>query len=207
MITIIDEGMGNPQEISQLLEKMGHDTVVTSDPEQIRSADGIILSGVGAFGELMWALKERGLATVIKEEALTGKPLLGIQVGMQVLFTSSDELGYHQGLNLLSGHVVPITTYTGWEWLQFKHPHPLFRGLEEGEVYVEQSFQALPRNEEDVIATVSDADEGNKRVAVVARHMIMGLQFCPVKSGELGTKILHRFAHLVQEKKEREPAM
>src|SRR5690606_26483432 len=106
MIAVIDYGMGNLHSVSRALERMGFAHTVTSDPETVEKASGIILPGVGAFGDAMRELSERRLDQVIKQEAFRGKPLLGICLGMQLLFTGSEEHGYHQGLNLLPGRVV-----------------------------------------------------------------------------------------------------
>ncbi|MBA4496215.1 imidazole glycerol phosphate synthase subunit HisH [Paenactinomyces guangxiensis] len=202
MIAIIDYGMGNLHSVSKALERMGHQYVITSDPQTIRRADGLILPGVGAFGDAMHELEARGLASLIKEMALKEKPLLGICLGMQLLFTSSDEHGYHQGLNLLPGHVVQLAgdyniPHMGWNWLSFKHPHPLFQGLEEGHVYFVHSFHVQADNDEDVIGTT---DYYQTVTAVVARHQIYGMQFHPEKSGELGLQLLNRFARLTKAK-------
>lgn len=202
MIVIIDYGMGNLHSVSKALERMGHSYLITSNPEQIRRADGIILPGVGAFGDAMRELETRGLVSVLKQEALNGKPLLGICLGMQLLFTSSDEHGYHQGLNLLPGHVVKFTgdyniPHMGWNWLSFKHPHPLYRGLEEGHVYFVHSFHVLADNDEDVIGTT---DYYQTVTGIVARNNIFGMQFHPEKSGQLGLQLLNRFVRLTKVK-------
>lgn len=202
MIAVIDYGMGNLHSVSKALERMNHSCVITSDPEVIRQSDGMILPGVGAFGDAMRELETRGLVSVIKEEAQNGKPLLGICLGLQLLFTSSDEHGYHQGLNLLPGHVVRFEgdyniPHMGWNWLSFKHPHPLFRGLSEGHVYFVHSFHVQAANDEDVIATT---DYYQTVTAIVARRQIVGMQFHPEKSGELGLKLLDRFARMTQER-------
>ncbi|TCS95698.1 imidazole glycerol phosphate synthase subunit HisH [Hazenella coriacea] len=200
MISIIDYGMGNIPSISNALQRMNYSCEMTSDPERIRQASGLILPGVGAFGDAMRELEMSDLASVIKEEAMKGKPILGICLGMHLLFTSSDEFGYHQGLNLLSGHVKRFEgdyniPHMGWNWLSFKHPHPLYRGLSEGHVYFVHSFQVLADNDEDVIGTT---DYYQTVTAVVARGNIYGMQFHPEKSGQLGMQLLDRFARLAQ---------
>lgn len=200
MIAVVDYGMGNIASIIHSLQRMNYAYEITSNPERLRHAKGLILPGVGAFGDAMRELEMRGLAPVIKEEAMNGKPLLGICLGMQLLFTSSDEYGYHQGLNLLSGHVKRFKgeyhiPHLGWNWLAFKHPHPLYRGLSEGYVYFAHSFQVLADNDEDVIGTT---DYYQNVTAVVARNHIYGMQFHPEKSGQLGMQLLNRFAQLTQ---------
>lgn len=200
MIAVIDYGMGNLYSVSQALEQMGYAYEVTADPEKLVQAQGLILPGVGAFGDGMYELESRGLAKVIQQEVRQGKPILGICLGMQLLFTSSEEHGYYQGLNLLAGHVVPfqgdyLIPHVGWNWLSFKHPHPLFHGIEEGHVYFVHSYHIQADNSEDVIATT---DYYQTVTAIVSRHHIVGMQFHPEKSGELGWKLLDRFVHSTQ---------
>ncbi|AUS10076.1 imidazole glycerol phosphate synthase subunit HisH [Laceyella sacchari] len=201
MIAIIDYGMGNLHSVSKALERLGHTCIITSDPEEIACASGVILPGVGAFGDAMRELEGRGLVAAIKKAALGGKPLLGICLGMQLLFTSSDEHGLHQGLNLLPGHVVKFTgdyriPHMGWNWLSFKFPHPLFRGLEEGHVYFVHSFHVKAANPEDVIATT---DYHQPVTAIINRNQIYGMQFHPEKSGKLGLGLLDRFARIANQ--------
>ncbi|MGA8942697.1 MAG: imidazole glycerol phosphate synthase subunit HisH [Thermoactinomyces sp.] len=198
MIAIIDYGMGNLHSVSQALERRNYSVCVTSDPEMIDRADAIILPGVGAFGDAMYELGTRELDTILKEAARKDKPLLGICLGMQLLFTSSDEHGYHQGLNLLPGHVVRFEgnyniPHMGWNWLSFKHPHPFFRGVDEGYVYFVHSYYVQADNQEDVIATT---DYYQTVPAIVSRRNIYGMQFHPEKSGKLGIQLLEQFARL-----------
>ncbi len=198
MIAVIDYGMGNLHSVSKALERMNHAVSVTSDPETIIGADSIILPGVGAFGDAMYELGKRELVTVLKEASRMDKPILGICLGMQLLFTSSDEHGYHQGLNLLPGHVVRFEgdyniPHMGWNWLSFKHPHPFFRGLKEGHVYFVHSYHVMADNQEDVIATT---DYYQNVAAIVSRRKVYGVQFHPEKSGKLGLQLLGRFARL-----------
>jgi glutamine amidotransferase len=201
MIAIIDYGMGNIYSLEKALERLGHEVIITSDPGELRRADALILPGVGAFGNAMRELEARELADIIKAEATRGKPILGICLGMQLLFTSSDEHGYHQGLNLLPGHVVrfegdyPIP-HMGWNWLTFRHPHKLFRGLSEGHVYFVHSYHVRAANEEDVIAVT---DYHQPVTAIAARGNIIGMQFHPEKSGELGLALLDRFGRMARD--------
>lgn len=202
MIAILDYGLGNLHSVSKALEALGHAYLVTTEPAEIRKAEGIILPGVGAFGDGMKGLAETGLDRLLKEEAFAGKPILGICLGMQLLFTSSDEHGYHQGLNLLPGHVRKLEVddvipHMGWNWLQFKHPHRLYRGLEEGHVYFVHSYYVDAVNEDDVIGTT------NYHLtipAIVARGNVVGMQFHPEKSGELGLQLLDRFVTQIIQK-------
>lgn len=200
MIAVIDYGMGNLHSVSRALERMGFAYTVTSDPESIEEASGIILPGVGAFGDAMRELAERNLVGVIKREAFKGKPLLGICLGMQLLFTGSEEHGHHQGLNLLPGRVVRLEgdfniPHMGWNHLTFTQFHPLLYGLEEGYVYFVHSYHVLPDNPEDILAVT---DYHRQVTAIVGRNRIFGMQFHPEKSGVLGRELLRRFASLCE---------
>ncbi|MFC4077494.1 imidazole glycerol phosphate synthase subunit HisH [Salinithrix halophila] len=199
MIAIIDYGMGNLYSVSQALSRMGFQSCITDDPAVIRDADGVILPGVGAFGDAMMELNKRNLVEVIREIVLTeNKPFLGICLGMQLLFTSSDEYGYHQGLHLLPGHVKKFEgdyhiPHIGWNALRFMGPHPLLKEVEEGYVYFVHSFFVVPDNSEDVLAVT---DYYQDVPAVVGRNRLFGMQFHPEKSGDVGQQLLKRFASL-----------
>ncbi|PTM56636.1 imidazole glycerol phosphate synthase subunit HisH [Desmospora activa] len=200
MIGVIDYGMGNLYSVSRALERMGHSARIIADPEEVRQVDGLILPGVGAFGDAMLELKKRGLVEAIRE-ASAEKPLLGICLGMQLLFTSSDEHGYHQGLNLFSGHVKRLEgdiniPHMGWNQLQFNGPHPLLKGVEEGYAYFVHSHRVLPDNREDVLAVT---DYHQNVTAIVGRHQLFGMQFHPEKSGKVGIRLLDNFAQLCRE--------
>lgn len=199
MIAIIDYGMGNLHSVSKAVERLGYQTVVTADPAVIAGADGAILPGVGAFGDAMANLRETGLDEVTKTYASSGKPLLGICLGMQLLFDESEEYGTHQGLGLLPGKVVRFSgsfkiPHMGWNKLEFKQDgSPLLKGLEEGHVYFVHSFHVKTGREEDLIAS---CDYYGDVTAVVGRNQLFGMQFHPEKSGELGMKLLGNFLRL-----------
>lgn len=198
MIAIFDYGMGNLHSVSKALERLGCDVEVTSDPERIMAADGAILPGVGAFGDAMANLRDTGLADTVRNYAASGKPLLGICLGMQLLFTESEEHGLHQGLNLLPGRVVRFqgeykVPHMGWNELSFRQPSPLFEGLEPGHVYFVHSYHVLPDRQEDLLATT---DYYQQVTAIVGRGSVFGMQFHPEKSGELGMALLQRFVNL-----------
>lgn len=202
MIALIDYGMGNLHSVSKALHQMGYETIITDDPQVMRKAMGLILPGVGAFGDAMYELSKRQLVGEIQQLARAGKPLLGICVGMQLLFTSSEEHGFHQGLNLLPGNVVKfrgdyLVPHMGWNWLNFLQPHPLFQGLEEDYVYFVHSYYVQTDNQEDVVATT---EYHQSVAAVVAHDHIFGMQFHPEKSGQLGRQLLKRFAQICEEK-------
>lgn len=200
MIGVIDYGINNLYSVCRALERLGHPSRIISDPEEIRRVNGLILPGVGAFGDAMLELKKRELVQAIKE-ASTQKPLLGICLGMHLLFASSDEHGYHQGLNLLPGHVKRLEgdiliPHMGWNHLRFNGPHPLLKGVDEGYAYFVHSYRVLPDNPEDVLAVT---DYHQKVTAIVGRHHFFGMQFHPEKSGKVGQQLLQNFAQLCRE--------
>jgi glutamine amidotransferase len=200
LIAIIDYGMGNLHSVSKAVERIGCEVIVTSDPEQILAADGAILPGVGAFGDAMANLRETGLVDTVQTYAARGKPLLGICLGMQLLFTESEEHGLHQGLNLLPGRVVRFqgnykVPHMGWNELSFLQASPLFDGLEQGHVYFVHSYYALPERSEDLLAVT---DYHQPVTAMVGRGSLFGMQFHPEKSGDLGMALLKRFVELAE---------
>lgn len=200
MIAIIDYGMGNLHSVSKAVERLGREAVVTSSPEEILAADGAILPGVGAFGDAMSNLRETGLDAVTKQYAASGKPLLGICLGMQLLFDESEEHGKHEGLGLLPGRVVRFrgdykVPHMGWNELTFeRRESPLFEGLKPGHVYFVHSYHALPERREDLLATT---DYHQPVTAIVGRGSLYGMQFHPEKSGDLGMALLRNFVGLV----------
>ncbi len=199
MIAIVDYGVGNLFSLKSSVAAIGATATVTGDADVIRSADKILLPGVGAFGDAAKALRESGLAAVVIEEAEKGKPLLGICLGMQLLFERSYEYGIHEGLGLIPGEVRSITEvipadlkvpHIGWNALSFPRESSLFRYIKEGDfVYFVHSFAGFSC-EESVIAT---AEYGAPLVAAVQRGNVYGCQFHPEKSGDVGLKILRAF--------------
>ncbi|ULL19360.1 imidazole glycerol phosphate synthase subunit HisH [Paenibacillus sp. H1-7] len=198
MIAIIDYGMGNLHSVSKAVERLGFEAVITSDEAQILAADGAILPGVGAFGDAMEQLRASGLDGAVGRFAATGKPLLGICLGMQLLFSKSEEHGSHEGLNLLPGQVVRFrgsykVPHMGWNRLQFKQPSPLFSGIEEGHVYFVHSYHVQPEQPSDLLATT---DYHQQVTAIVGRGNVYGMQFHPEKSGSIGMQLLGNFLAL-----------
>ncbi|WP_282938901.1 imidazole glycerol phosphate synthase subunit HisH [Paenibacillus sp. RC67] len=198
MIAIIDYGMGNLHSVSKAVERLGYEAVITSDEQQIMAADGAILPGVGAFGDAMEHLRESQLDGTVKRFAETGKPLLGICLGMQLLFSRSEEHGSHEGLNLLPGSVVRFqgsykVPHMGWNRLQFVQQSPLFKGIEEGHVYFVHSFHVQPEQSSDLLATT---DYYQQVTAIVGRNQVYGMQFHPEKSGSIGMRLLGNFLEL-----------
>lgn len=200
MIAIVDYGVGNLFSLRCSLDSLGLETVVTSDAGVIGNADRIILPGVGAFGDAAAKLRESGLDRVVIAQAKEGKPLLGICLGMQLLFEKSYEFGEHEGLGLLHGSVVPMQgtipqslkiPQMGWNALIRKKNHPLLKSVREGDcVYFVHSYYAADC-QESLIATT---EYGVELTAVVAKANVMGCQFHPEKSGAVGLGILSAFA-------------
>ena len=203
MIAIIDYGVGNLFSLKSSFAAIGAEAVVTADPTVIRSADRVILPGVGAFEDAARKLQESGMADLLKEQAATGKPIMGICLGMQLLFDKSYEYGEHQGLGLIPGSVRPIADvipagykipHIGWNALRFTgEKHPLFRYLKEGDcVYFVHSYYAT----ECAPAVIATAEYGADLTAAVALNNVCGCQFHPEKSGEVGLSILRAFCEL-----------
>jgi glutamine amidotransferase len=209
MIGIVDYGMGNLFSVSKALERLGAEYVITSDKQALMSADALLLPGVGAFRDAMLHLNEDGLANTIKEFAKTGKPLLGICLGMQLLFEDSDENGITEGLKLLPGSVRRFSGKTaegegykvphmGWNKLQFVKESPLLEGLDEDFVYFVHSYFVNAKESDVLLAKASYHEEVS---AVVGRGNIFGMQFHPEKSSKLGMALLTNFLKLAQERK------
>lgn len=204
MIAIIDYGVGNLFSLCSSLQCIGAEAVVTPDPAVIRAADRIILPGVGAFADAAEKLRATGLDQVLLEEAARGKKIMGICLGMQMLFEESFEYGIHKGLGLIPGRVVPMAGYIpeglkiphiGWNPLILKgeEKHPLLKYVEEGDcVYFVHSYFATDC-QESVIAT---AEYGKELTAAVAKGNVMGCQFHPEKSGKVGLSILKAFCEM-----------
>ena len=203
MIAIIDYGVGNLFSLESSFAFIGQKAIVTSDRDVIAKADHLILPGVGAFEDAARKLRESGLDRVVMEETQAGKPLLGICLGMQMLFETSYEYGKHPGLGLIKGSIKPIrdvipqelkVPHIGWNALSFTgEKHPLFRYLKEGDhVYFVHSYYGADC-EESIIAT---AEYGATLTAAVADRNVMGTQFHPEKSGEVGLSILRAFCEM-----------
>jgi glutamine amidotransferase len=199
MIAIIDYGVGNLFSLCSSLKAIGAEAEVTSDPEKIRNAGKIILPGVGAFGDAIKKLNDTGLDKIVIEEANKGKKLMGICLGMQLLFEKSYEYGEHNGLGLLNGSVVPMENkiptelkipHIGWNGLHFCKNHPLFKYIkEEDHVYFVHSYYA-ENCEDSLLAT---AEYGRELTAAVVKDNVAGMQFHPEKSGSVGLNILRAF--------------
>ena len=199
-IAIIDYGMGNLHSAAKALEKVGAQVKVTSDPELVRQADKVILPGVGAFGDCMKNLNERGLAPVIHEVIAAGKPFLGICVGLQMLFEGSEEDPGVAGLGIFKGMVRKIAApglkipHMGWNNLEYRTSSSLFQGLPPAAyVYFVHSFHAVPTDESCITAVT---DYGGQVTAAVGRGLVQAVQFHPEKSSAVGLKILANFKEM-----------
>lgn len=202
MIAIIDYGVGNLFSLKSSFAAIGAEVMVTNRKEDIENAGSIILPGVGAFEDAAKKLRESGLVDVIKEQTAKGKPLMGICLGMQLLFEKSYEYGEHEGLGLIKGSVKSITDvipadykvpHIGWNALEFKKESPLFRYIKNGDyVYFVHSFYAADCDK--AVSAVSEY--GAPLTASVESGNIFGCQFHPEKSGSVGLNILRAFAEM-----------
>ena len=199
MVAIIDYGVGNLFSLRSSFSAIGQEASVTSDPEEILAADRIILPGVGAFRDAAEKLRATGLDRTVKDAAASGKPLLGICLGMQLLFERSFEYGEYEGLGLLKGEIRPIAEripsglkipQMGWNSLRILHSSPLLKNTKDGEyVYFVHSYSAVGC--EDSLLAVTNY--GTALTACVGRDNVFGCQFHPEKSGETGLRILKAF--------------
>ena len=199
MIAVIDYGVGNLFSLRSSLERIGAQVEITADPQVIRRAEKLILPGVGAFADAAKKLRDSGLDVLLREQAAAGKEILGICLGMQLLFEKSYEFGQHEGLGLLRGSVVPMEgsipsglkiPHIGWNALHFTRDSKLLRFIRNEDcVYFVHSFYATDCDDS-VIAT---AEYGRELTAAVQKDNIMGCQFHPEKSGPVGLNILRAF--------------
>ena len=199
MVAIIDYGVGNLFSLQSSFAAIGEEATVTADPDTIHTADRVILPGVGAFEDAARKLRESGMADVVRAEAAEGKPLMGICLGMQMLFERSYEYGVHEGLGLLKGEIRPIAEripaalkipQMGWNALHIHQESPLLKYTNEGDyVYFVHSFSAV-NCEDSLLASV---EYGTEITACVGRANVYGCQFHPEKSGSVGLRILRAF--------------
>jgi glutamine amidotransferase len=203
MIAIVDYNMGNLASVQNAFAKLGCETVVEGDPQKFKEYDKLILPGVGAYGDAMEHLRERDMIDAIKAFAKSGKPMLGICLGMQLLFESSEEFGEHEGLGLIKGHVKHFDTakfeeplkvpHMGWNRM-FTKDHPLFKNLDdEHYLYFVHTYHVECANEDDIIG---ETYYGYKFTSAVAHDNIMGIQPHPEKSHKNGLHILENFINL-----------
>ena len=200
MIAIVDYGVGNLFSLSSSFNAIGYQTVVSGDHDVIRKADKLILPGVGAFADASKKLKESGLGKIVCEQVKKGVPLLGVCLGMQMLFEKSYEYGEHQGLGLLKGSVKYIDVdkkykipHIGWNALHFVKDSPLLKYIEPNDcVYFVHSYHAV----DCIDSLIATTEYGAELTAMVGKNNVYGCQFHPEKSGEVGLKILKAFAEL-----------
>jgi len=201
MIAIIDYGMGNLRSVQKAFEKVGHQAVVTSDPAQVAAAAKVVLPGVGAFEDAIAELRRLDLVNPVLETIESGKPFLGICLGLQLLFDVSYENGRHEGLGVLPGEVVRFdlpkgysVPHMGWNQLAVRRPAPLLAGLAEGTyVYFVHSYYVAPKDPQ-VVAT--ETDYGGRFCSMIWRDNLFATQFHPEKSQSDGLRMLKNFAEL-----------
>ena len=200
MIAIADYGIGNLGSVTKAFRCAGAEVLLTGDPEALRRADALVLPGDGAFAATMAEVERRALVPVLREAVAKSKPLLGICIGMQLLFEESEEHGRHAGLGLLPGRVrrfegeLPVP-HMGWNRLRARKPHPILDGVPDGaHVYFVHSYYC-DAPEDVVIAT---SDSGRDFAAIVGRGDVLGVQFHPEKSQEVGLRIVAGFVRLVE---------
>jgi glutamine amidotransferase len=198
VIAIVDYGMGNRRSVEKALEHVGAEPVITADHDVIREADGVILPGVGAFPQAMRNIERAGLVEPLVDRHLDERPILGLCLGMQLLFEASDEHEGALGLGLLEGQVRRLDTrgerlpHIGWNLVTFRRPTVLTEGLGEAAAFYHvHSFVCEPRHEEDVVGL---GEYGTPFVSIVERGHVMGVQFHPEKSSRDGLALLRNFA-------------
>ena len=199
MITIVDYKLNNLRSLENTLRRLGHDVRVTSNPEDIKTADKLILPGVGAFGDGIRNLREFGLAEPFIEKVKSGTPTLGICLGMHLLFSESEEFGLHRGLDLLQGRVVKLPSklrvpHMGWNQLHPKQVNGLTQGVKESSfVYFVHSYYVVPKSADIILMTT---DYEIEFPAIVHMKNIWATQFHPEKSQRVGERLLDNFARL-----------
>lgn len=212
-ISIIDYGLGNLHSVEKAIRSLGVDAAIVNRPDELGTADGIILPGVGAFGDGMKGLTERGFIEPLQSYAIKGKPLLGICLGMQFLFSESEEFGLHRGLDLIAGRVVHFPAPKMEDGINYKFPHIGWNKLikpslgfdwdnsilkdfsESSEVYFVHSFVGVPQDPSCILAYSEYG--GNLFTAAVRKNNIFGCQFHPEKSRQTGIRILENFLKIV----------
>jgi glutamine amidotransferase len=199
MITIVDYAINNLRSVEKAFLHLKVPVEATNDLARIRAARKLVLPGVGAFADAMANLEEKGLIEVLTEKVHEGTPLLGLCLGLQLLFTESEEFGRHAGFDFLPGKIrrLPASVkvpHIGWNQLHLKKADPLLEGIEDGSfVYFVHSYFALPADPADILATT---DYGLEFPSVTRRGMVWATQFHPEKSQEVGLQILRNFAQL-----------
>jgi imidazole glycerol-phosphate synthase subunit HisH len=205
MIGIVDYGMGNLHSVSKALERLNYDYFISENQAELAKADGLILPGVGSFKDAMAILRKENLDQFLLDWAKSGKPLLGICLGMQLLFEESEENGETKGLALLQGKVRRFkggtykVPHMGWNRLTFHQDHLLLENVEQGHVYFVHSYVVQDMQEDDLLAS---SDYDGVVPAVVGKNNVLGTQFHPEKSSSVGMKLLENFASIVTKERE-----
>jgi len=199
-VLIIDYGMGNLRSVEKAVEAVGGTPSISADPDAVRAAERLILPGVGAFGDAMENLRRRGLDRAICEAVREGKPLLGLCLGLQLLFSQSEEFGLHQGLNLIPGKVLRFdeaglrVPHVGWNQIEGESPNPLLEGIpDRSYFYFVHSYYVVPENPDHVLRWTT---YGRRFCSIACRDRIWGAQFHPEKSQDVGKRLLRNFMSL-----------
>lgn len=201
-LTIIDYGVGNLRNVQKALAAVGVEAAISSDPDAVARAEALVLPGVGAFGDAIDNLRARDLEQPVLERIRAGTPLLGICVGLQLLFEESEEMGRHRGLGILPGRVVRFpdgltVPHMGWNQIEPQYEHPLLAGLAAGDfAYFAHSYHAVPADPATVVACTT---YGQPFACIVARDNVCAIQFHPEKSQQVGLRLLRNFASIAQE--------
>jgi imidazole glycerol-phosphate synthase subunit HisH len=197
---IIDYGMGNLRSVEKALMAVGDQAVISQDPEVVRHSDRLILPGVGAFGDAMSNLKQAGLDVAIRDAVAEGKPLLGLCLGLELLFSESEEFGRHEGLNLIPGHVRKFeetalrVPHVGWNQIESLRPDPLLENLPDGSYfYFVHSFFVEPDRSDNALAWTN---YGGPFCSIARHENVWGAQFHPEKSQDAGKRLLRNFLDL-----------
>ncbi|PKM43043.1 MAG: imidazole glycerol phosphate synthase subunit HisH [Firmicutes bacterium HGW-Firmicutes-8] len=199
MIAVIDYGMGNLRSVQKGFEKVGFAAEITADPNTVRKADKVVLPGVGAFGDAMTNLRDAGMIEVIRETVKAGKPFLGICLGLQLMFDTSEEGGFHQGLGIFPGRVRLLppglkVPHMGWNQIEIQKADPILKGIPEGSAfYFVHSYYADPA---DPKVTTTLTEYGIRFTSIASSENVFGIQFHPEKSSSLGLHILKNFGEL-----------
>ena len=195
-VAILDYQMGNLRSVQKALQLVGAQAWVASSPREARDADGVILPGVGAFGDAMANLRQADFVPLLLDVVESGTPLMGICVGLQVLFEESTEMGLHRGLGIIPGRVerfpsTLVVPHVGWNQIHIRRSHVLADGVPSGShAYFTHSYFARPADENTVVATT---DYGSHFASIVARDHVCGVQFHPEKSYRVGLNMLRNF--------------
>jgi imidazole glycerol-phosphate synthase subunit HisH len=201
VIAVLDYGIGNLGSVLKAFRHVGAEAALVADPSAARGAEALVVPGDGAFGAAMDEMERRGFADLVREAAAAGRPVLGICIGMQILFEESSEHGRHLGLGLLPGRVTRIETtlpvpHMGWNRLRRRRAHPLFDGVDDGaHVYFVHSYRCDA--DPDVLLATTDYD--GEVAAVVGRGSVLGVQFHPEKSQDVGLALIRNYVALVRE--------